>query len=152
MLTSRLARRCLAPLVLMAASLTPTIAQADLTQAQAERRTLAWHNQARANADLVRLRQAPCLKRTARVQAQRQANQQRMFHQPLRPVLKRCNLRMVGENVAQGYRMPAGVHRAWMRSPGHRANILEPSYRMVGVARARAQNGDLYWAVVFGHR
>jgi uncharacterized protein YkwD len=151
-LTSRLARRSFAPMVLVAASLTPTSAQADVTHTQAERRTVAWHNQARASADLVGLRQAPCLKRAARVQAQRQANQQRMFHQPLRPVLKRCDLRLVGENVAMGYKKPAGVHRAWMRSPSHRENILEPGYRLVGVARARADDGGLYWAVVFGHR
>ncbi|HET9125797.1 MAG TPA: CAP domain-containing protein [Solirubrobacteraceae bacterium] len=38
----------------------------------------------------------------------------------------------VGENIATGFRTPAAVVRAWMRSPGHCANILDPAYREVG--------------------
>jgi uncharacterized protein YkwD len=38
----------------------------------------------------------------------------------------------VGENIATGYETPASVVRAWMHSPGHCANILDPSYREVG--------------------
>jgi uncharacterized protein YkwD len=42
----------------------------------------------------------------------------------------------VGENIAWGteYLATAGeIHEAWMRSPGHRANILKRSYREIGV-------------------
>ncbi len=39
---------------------------------------------------------------------------------------------IVGENIATGYQTPASVVRAWMRSPGHCANILDPAYREVG--------------------
>lgn len=46
----------------------------------------------------------------------------------------------VGENLAWGAG-PASralwVVEAWMRSPGHRANILRPSFRHVGVAAVR---------------
>ena len=38
----------------------------------------------------------------------------------------------VGENIATGFLTPAAVVRAWMRSPGHCANILDPAYREVG--------------------
>jgi uncharacterized protein YkwD len=38
----------------------------------------------------------------------------------------------VGENIATGYRTPAAVMRAWMRSTGHCQNILSPIYREVG--------------------
>jgi uncharacterized protein YkwD len=38
----------------------------------------------------------------------------------------------VGENIATGYETPAAVVKAWMRSPGHCANILDPAYREVG--------------------
>lgn len=38
----------------------------------------------------------------------------------------------VGENIATGYNTPSSVVRAWMRSPGHCANILDPAYREVG--------------------
>lgn len=38
-----------------------------------------------------------------------------------------------GENIAQGYRSAASVMDGWMNSPGHRANILEPSFTHLGV-------------------
>ncbi|MGA2010661.1 MAG: CAP domain-containing protein [Solirubrobacteraceae bacterium] len=38
----------------------------------------------------------------------------------------------VGENIATGFRTPAGVVRAWMASAGHCQNILSPVYRYVG--------------------
>jgi uncharacterized protein YkwD len=44
-----------------------------------------------------------------------------------------------GENIASGYRTPAQVVSAWMASPGHCRNILDPQYAEVGtgvVARA----------------
>jgi uncharacterized protein YkwD len=42
----------------------------------------------------------------------------------------------LGENIAWGtgpLSTPAGVMRAWMHSPGHRANILRRSYRELGI-------------------
>jgi uncharacterized protein YkwD len=42
----------------------------------------------------------------------------------------------LGENIAWGtgsLSTPAGVMRAWMHSPGHRANILRRSYREAGI-------------------
>jgi uncharacterized protein YkwD len=42
----------------------------------------------------------------------------------------------LGENIAWGtgsLATPAAVMRAWMHSPGHRANILRGSYREVGI-------------------
>ena len=38
-----------------------------------------------------------------------------------------------GENVAGGQSTPAAVVDAWMNSPGHRANILNPEYGYMGV-------------------
>ena len=38
-----------------------------------------------------------------------------------------------GENIAMGQQSPQSVMSAWMSSPGHRANILDCSYRTVGV-------------------
>jgi uncharacterized protein YkwD len=38
-----------------------------------------------------------------------------------------------GENIAKGHRSPQEVMDGWMNSPGHRANILHPKYRKVGV-------------------
>lgn len=40
--------------------------------------------------------------------------------------------RSAGENIATGYSTPRTVVRAWMASPGHCRNILNPTYRNVG--------------------
>jgi uncharacterized protein YkwD len=40
---------------------------------------------------------------------------------------------MVGENLAAGM-SPAATVRDWMSDPGHRSNLLEPHYHVVGVA------------------
>ncbi|MGO9956126.1 MAG: CAP domain-containing protein [Solirubrobacteraceae bacterium] len=38
----------------------------------------------------------------------------------------------IAENIATGYRTPAGVVRAWIDSAGHCQNILSPVYRYAG--------------------
>jgi hypothetical protein len=39
----------------------------------------------------------------------------------------------VGENIAIGHTDPTDVMNAWMNSPGHKENILDPSFQSVGV-------------------
>ncbi len=48
------------------------------------------------------------------------------------------------ENVARGQRTPKDVLRAWMNSPGHRRNLLGPSYRSLGLGFK-----NYYWGQVF---
>ena len=42
--------------------------------------------------------------------------------------------RSAGENLAKGFKTPEGITTGWMKSPGHRANILSPKYKEVGYA------------------
>ncbi|WP_089156980.1 CAP domain-containing protein [Micromonospora sp. NBS 11-29] len=53
----------------------------------------------------------------------------------------------VAENVAWNYQTPAEVMAGWMKSDGHRKNILNCSYTEIGVGVARS-NGP-YWTQVF---
>jgi hypothetical protein len=57
-----------------------------------------------------------------------------------------------GENIAYGYKTPEIVFEAWLNSPGHRDNIEDPSYRVIGVGAAVNSDGRAYWAQVFGTR
>lgn len=41
-----------------------------------------------------------------------------------------------GENIARGYKTPEAVVEGWMSSSGHRANILNKSYKYIGVGYA----------------
>jgi hypothetical protein len=72
-----------------------------------------------------------------------------------------------GENVGAGFPTASSVVAAWMNSPGHRNNILNPNYREIGVAlvydagdqaNVRLPDGSLggpyyyYWTQDFGAR
>lgn len=55
----------------------------------------------------------------------------------------------VAENIAMGQRDSADALRSWMNSPGHRANILNRSYRRIGVAAYTTPEGTIYWCQQF---
>lgn len=56
-----------------------------------------------------------------------------------------------GENAAAGYSSPTDVVQGWMNSDGHRANILNPATRTIGVGFYQG-SGDYhyYWVQDFG--
>lgn len=54
-----------------------------------------------------------------------------------------------GENIAQGQQTPEAVMDSWMNSPGHRANILNCSFKDIGVGIHKASGGP-WWTQVFG--
>jgi len=54
----------------------------------------------------------------------------------------------VTENIAMGQSSAAEAVSDWMRSDGHRANILG-SHTRIGVAMARAADGTVYWCQQF---
>ncbi|MGW6025382.1 sigma-70 family RNA polymerase sigma factor [Streptomyces sp. NPDC055099] len=56
-----------------------------------------------------------------------------------------------GENIAAGQRTPAAVMDAWMNSSGHRANILNCSFKEIGVGY-REGSGGPWWTQNFGAR
>lgn len=56
----------------------------------------------------------------------------------------------LGENIAYNFPDTGSVMLAWMNSPGHRANILDPSYTQIGVGIAYDVNGSPYYAQEFG--
>ncbi len=66
--------------------------------------------------------------------------------------------RGVAENIAAGAPTPSDVVRGWMDSPGHRANILNPRMREIGIGYALLnEDGGRetyrhYWVQNFGFR
>jgi uncharacterized protein YkwD len=63
-----------------------------------------------------------------------------------------------GENLGWGagnMGSPEAIMRAWLASPGHRANLLEPTYRDVGIGIATGTPAGGYgatYATDFGQR
>jgi uncharacterized protein YkwD len=64
----------------------------------------------------------------------------------------------VGENIAYGsgrLSTPRSIGRAWMNSPGHRANILSRSFRSIGIGIAAGTpfgGGGATYTTDFGRR
>jgi uncharacterized protein YkwD len=133
---------------LLVASPAPAATPADVRYANQVHERV---NDVRAGQDRVRLQKHRCLQRFAAKQAQAMARRRQLFHQDLGRVLRACDLRQVGENVAVGPLTPRQQVQQWMDSPPHQANILRRSYRVTGVAARRA--GGTWWvAQVFGRR
>ncbi|MBD5785289.1 CAP domain-containing protein [Cellulosimicrobium terreum] len=59
-----------------------------------------------------------------------------LVHAPLDPVLTACDppSATAAENLSRGAATPAEVVDAWLGSPAHRANLLDPALTSVGVA------------------
>lgn len=57
-----------------------------------------------------------------------------------------------GENVAAGQKDISAVYLAWMNSPNHRKNMVDPAFHHYGLAKAtNPQKPNYhYWAIVFG--
>ncbi len=54
--------------------------------------------------------------------------------------------RTAGENIAMGQRTPEEVVKAWMNSPGHKANILKADFTHIGVGYVATGS---YWTQMF---
>jgi len=59
-----------------------------------------------------------------------------------------------GENIAAGFKDAASVMAAWMKSPGHRSNILNSKFSQLGVGiastRADSKYSGYIWTQNFG--
>lgn len=57
---------------------------------------------------------------------------------------------MAGENIAAGQATPEMVVEAWLNSEGHRANILNPDFKKLGVGYSAAEDDyGHYWVQLF---
>lgn len=79
--------------------------------------------------------------------AERMAAENRLHHNPSlgREV---TGYELVGENVGVGPEL-APIHDAFMRSPSHRANILEARFTEIGIGLATSADGSLWIVQVF---
>lgn len=137
--------------LLVTVTLSATSAEAAGPATAYQRQAFVATNHQRVRHDRVELTKRACLTRLAVHQAKRMAARERIFHQDLGPVLRSCGLSMAGENVASGFRTGRSVvDDGWMHSSGHRANILEPRYRLMGIGARRGDDGAWYVSQVFG--
>lgn len=111
---------------------------------------LGGTNAARADAGLPALSTDSCLTDLAQRHAERLAASQSLRHQDLSTVMSVCGLSTAGENVAMNYTGPSAAVGQWMDSSGHRANILNGRFTLIGIGTAQARDGAWYAVQVFG--
>jgi uncharacterized protein YkwD len=138
--------------VLVATGTTPADAAPNAAGKYAQQAFSAT-NANRTHNGLKALKPNDCLKHAAARQARLMAQREEIFHQDLGRVMKDCKLNTAGENVAYGF--PTGksvVNDGWMHSDGHRANILNPSFTLMGIGARKGHDGRWYVAQVFGRK
>lgn len=116
----------------------------DDVQARAVACMLNW---ARVQDGQPRLQRRPALQRAAALKGRRVASCRQLSHTPCGSAVTASieasgySYGWFGENLFAGSwrRVTArDVVSAWLRSPGHRANVLRPNFRHVGVAPVQA--------------
>lgn len=106
-----------------------------------ESKLLTKINNARASHGLRPVRLSGDLSTTARRHSRQMATSTTLFHTPSFATI--CCWSAIAENVGMDYSV-RGLHRAFMRSPAHRANVLDPRMRVVGVGIV--SSGGRLWA------
>ncbi len=109
-----------------------------------EARVLVLTNHRRAAHGVRPLRAAACPDRLAERWTRHMATTRVLEHQSLTPFFDCPRTSTAGENIAYGFETPRALVSAWMHSPGHRANILNPHFHRIGVSGWRATNGTTY--------
>lgn len=104
---------------------------------------IAKVNNERAEQKLVELVENPILTHAALIKAQDMASRGYFAHvdpdgnQPWHYLnLAGYKYQIAGENLAVNFVDSSEVHRAWMRSPTHKANIVQPRFTEIGIATA----------------
>jgi uncharacterized protein YkwD len=118
-----------------------------------EQQVLNLHNQARSKKGIPALSTTDSLAQAADVRCaeiKKKFSHTRPSGKAWYTVFKDFGIsyRVAGENIAWGQISPTAVHNAWMSSSGHRANILNSSFRQAGVGHC-TKNGTNYWVVLF---
>jgi uncharacterized protein YkwD len=122
---------------------------AERDSAGPEKIIFQYANKERAARGLLPLKWSDDLARAARYHAVRMAQQNTLSHQfrgesdPAgRAREAGAHFSAMAENVAEGP-TPEGLHEQWMKSPPHRANLLDPELNSIGVGIAQ-RNGQIF--------
>lgn len=112
---------------------------------------MALVNKARTERGLPKLVRRASLDQLAEQHAKRMRAAGRLYHNGKLPNQIPGGWRYCGENV--GYSSTVvRVHRAFMNSPAHRANILRPAYDEIGIGVVWDSSGRLWQTQVFVDR
>lgn len=123
-----------------------TIPEVDSATREFEQKVVELTNQERSKQGLAPLKENWELSRVARFKADDMRDKNYFDHtsptygSPF-TMMKNFGItyKSAGENIAAGQKTPEEVVKAWMNSPGHRANILNEDYNQIGVGYLKVE-------------
>jgi uncharacterized protein YkwD len=137
-----------------AAPTAPTVTAASTRSACATSRAdvLRLVNKQRAARHLRTLVGNSPLNSSAQVHSSRMARTRTLTHDRWVEEIRAAGYKggWLGQNAAAGYSTSSAVMQAWMNSSGHRANILNGTYRQLGIGCVRDSRGTYWWTQNFG--
>lgn len=116
-----------------------------------QRRVKVWINRMRLAHGLPRLHFAACTDRVADRWSKHLALKDEFYHQHLMPILVKCDAYYAGETLGRGSITPRRLVYLWMHSPEHRAVLLSPHARRIGVGSYPDKYGRWVTAAEFMH-
>jgi len=128
-------------------------AHADTIVPGDESHVLSMVNATRANLGRGHLSPHDYLRGMAERQAQRMADRGDIYHNPnLGGEITSSGLdwRKVGENVGMGPNVDL-IEDAFLKSPHHYENIIDPSYNIAGIGAIKGDDGRMYVVQVFAN-
>jgi uncharacterized protein YkwD len=125
-----------------------TPAHADTTSDSAESAFVAKINDLRASKGVQPLQLDLPLTAAARNWSAKMAEKGTIFHQPDLSVMGRPGWTLLGENVGMGGDVDS-LFRAFVESPHHYENLVNPAFNRIGVGVVVGADGTLYTAHEF---
>ena len=116
---------------------------------ETDRALLNEHNRQRTQSGLNPLVMDQTLCDYAQSHAEKMAERQLLVHSSMSNLAVRAGNGNVAENIAWGQNSEEEVFASWMKSPGHRANILGKRYKRIGFGVKEDERGRKYWCAVF---
>lgn len=103
-------------------------------------------NAARVNNDVGKLKLDPQLARVARYHTREMIRKGELVHTPITKLGRRVTRWVaLAENIGMGGSVKS-LHRAFMKSAGHRANIINAGYEFLGIGAIK--KGKKIWVTV----
>ncbi|WP_454778489.1 CAP domain-containing protein [Georgenia muralis] len=90
-------------------------------------------NDERAGLDLEPLEPSECAEQAATQRAEALVGGDELVHAPMQSLLEECGVDRAAENLVRSDATAAEVVAAWMDSPGHRNNIVDPGMSGLGI-------------------
>lgn len=122
------------------------------SNAQRAQNIINYTNVKRAQHGLAPVAPSPELNALAQQWAEKNMREDRLYHRPQHWTAYPSHIPGGGENILQAWDdySDERLVQMWYDSPGHRANMLDPRAKTIGVGVAIAPNGKLYAVQNYG--